>query len=83
MLILLDRALALDKIHGPHRYPKNLEAESDYDKYGTLRLCVAMSECYSDLVIIDQCPALKYSVPAGNLGSVEEESKPKSKNPNG
>ena len=73
MYNLLDHALAMEKRHGPHRDPKLLENDPEYPKYGPLGICVTMRENYSELVTTDQWPALKQSVPAGNLGAVPEQ----------
>ena len=70
---LLDHALVMEKRHGPHRDPKLLENDPEYPKYGPLEICVAMRVNYSELVTTDQWPALKQSVPAGNLGVIPEQ----------
>jgi len=44
MYDLLDHALALERGHGPHRDPKLLDKDTNYNKYGPLGLCVAMRE---------------------------------------
>ena len=42
MFNLFDKALVLEKCHGPHRDPKLLESATDCENYGPLALCVAM-----------------------------------------
>jgi len=59
MFNLLDNALAIEKAHGPHRDPKLLEKDPLYVKYGPLGVCVNMREKYSDLVTINNWPALR------------------------
>jgi len=76
MYNLLDRVLALKKGHGHHRDPKLLERDPNYKKCGPLGLCVAMRENCSDLVITDQWPALKHTIPSGNLGAVTKNPPP-------
>jgi len=86
MFNLLDNALAIEKAHGPHRDPKLLEKDPLYVKYGPLGLCVDMREKYSDLVTINNWPALSAVIPQANLGEVPQnvsESSGGRKNPNG
>jgi len=86
MFNLLDNALAIEKAHGPHRDPKLLEKDPLYVKYGPLGVCVNMREKYSDLVTINNWPALSAVIPQANLGEVPQnmsESSGARKNPSG
>ena len=69
MYKVLDKSLAMEKSHGPHRDPKGLELSTDYKEYGPLGLCVKMRELYSNLVTTKQQPAVSATIPEGNLGS--------------
>ena len=60
----------MEKAHGPHQDPKDLENLSDYKEYVPLVICVEMREHYSDLVTAKQWPALAAAIPSANLGSV-------------
>ena len=83
MYNILDKALVMEKEHGPHRDPKLLERSANYKEYGPLGVCVKMREAYSDLVTTKQWPALAASIPAANLGSVTEDDRDPRKNSNG
>ena len=39
MFNLLDRVLVMEKVHGPHKYPILLEADSDYANLEPLGVC--------------------------------------------
>ena len=84
MYNVLDRVLAMEKAHRPHRDPKALEKSGDYNEYGPLGTCVKMRECYSNLVTAKQWPALAATIPSANLGSAtgDNDAGPH-KNPNG
>ena len=83
MYNVLDKALGMEKEHGPHRDPKLLERSADYKEYGPLGGCVKMREAYFDLVTAKQWPALAATIPAANLGSVTEDDGGPRKNANG
>jgi len=86
MFNLLDNALAIEKAHGPHRDPKLLEKDPLYVKYGTIGVCMNMREKHSDLVTINNWPALSAVTPQANLGEVPQNVSELSgarKNPNG
>ena len=70
MFSLLENVLAMEKLHGPHRDPKILEKDASYVKYGPLGICIDMREKYSDLVTINNWPALSAAILQGNLGEV-------------
>ena len=85
MFNLLDNALAMEKAHGPHRDTTFLEKDPLYVKYGPLGVCVDMREKYSDLVTINNWPALSAVIPQVNLGEVPQnmsESSGARENPN-
>jgi len=46
MYNVLDRVLAMEKAHGPHRDSKALEKSGDYKEYGPLGICVKMRDYY-------------------------------------
>jgi len=86
MFNLLNNALAIEKAHGPHRDPKLLEKDPLYVKYDPLGVCVDMREKYSDLVTINNWPALSTVIPQASLGEVPQnvsESSGARKNSNG
>jgi len=79
---LLDSALSIEKAHGPHRDPNLLEKDPLYVKCGPLGVCVNMREKYSDLVTINNWPALSAVIPQANLGEVPQNIS-ESSDPNG
>jgi len=72
MFNLLDKVLAIEKAHGPHRDTKLLEKDPLYVKYGPLGLCVDVREKYSDLVTINNRPAHSAVIPQDNLGELPQ-----------
>lgn len=84
MYNVIDKVLAIEKAHGPHRDPKALEKAASYKEYEPFVNCVKILESYSDLVTTKQWPALVASIPAANFGSVTgDKTSGARKNPNG
>ena len=72
MYSILDKVLAMEKSYGPHRDPKLFESDPDYNKFRPLSICVEIRERYSDLVVIEDWPALSERVLEGNMGVYTE-----------
>ena len=70
ILIFLNQTLAMEKVHDPHCYPKLLERDPGYVKYGPLGVYINMREKYSDLVTINNWPALSAVISESNLRGV-------------
>jgi len=83
MFNLLDRTLSMEKANGPHRDTKILERDPGYAKYGPLGVCINIQEKYSDLVTINNWPAISAVIPESNLGAVGLQMPPDRSDENG
>jgi hypothetical protein len=62
-----DKALSMERSHGPHKDPKLLETHPLYSEYGPVGVCNIMQREYALLVQQKDWPALRDSIPEGNF----------------
>jgi hypothetical protein len=79
MYMHYDKALAMEREHGPHKDPKLLERHPSYTEYGPVGVCNIMQREYGLLVQLKDWPALCPTVPEGNYTP----SNPGERNPHG
>ena len=69
MYVHYDKALAMERAHGPHKDPKLLELDPLYTDYGPVAVCDIMQREYALLVQLKDWPALRPIIPEGNYSS--------------
>jgi hypothetical protein len=62
-----DKAVAMERAHGPHKDPKLLEQHPSYSEYGPVGICDIMQREYALLVQQKDWPALTPIIPEGNF----------------